>query len=180
LLLSFGRPSESAACGEEVGEGAPPSGVVEGEDAGTDGVVGGAAVGVVCASGVGVAVVVGGAVAVGVGVAWDSAAGVGVIRGDAVAARVGVDAGEGVLPGCPADGAAGCCSQATRRMVAKAMGTMGYLFMPINTDAGSAGIFKPGLKGKGIRALCAIGGSQTVSPREIGLAQNSESFAGQD
>jgi hypothetical protein len=108
-LLSVGRPSEAAACGEEVGEGAPPSGVVEGEG-----------------EGVGVGAVVS---AAGVGVGWGSGVGVGVIRGDAVAAGVAVGAGEGVLAGCA--GAGGCCSHAAPARLIKAMGTMRYLFMPI-------------------------------------------------
>jgi hypothetical protein len=77
---------------------------------------------------------------------WGSGVEVGVIRGDAVASGVAVGAGAGVLAGW-APGAVGCCSQATTAQLIKAMGTMRYLFMPINTDATPPRIFKSGRKG---------------------------------
>ena len=120
-LLNVGRPFDSAADGEEEGDGATTSGVVAGE-AGATGVDCGVAV--VVASGV--------AWACGVGVAADVASGDGVVAG--VAAGDAVGAGDGELAGCPPEGAVGCCSHPTRTL-AKATATTRRLFMPNNTDA---------------------------------------------
>jgi hypothetical protein len=128
-LLNVGRPSDSAADGEEEGDGATTSGVVAGEAG-----AGGVAVGVVC----GVAVVVASACGVGVGVGV--VGGEGVVAG--VAAGGAVGAGDGELAGCPPDGAAGCCSHPTTRTLAKATATTRRLFMPNNTDARTRRIFK--------------------------------------
>jgi len=65
---------------------------------------------------------------------WGSGVEVGVTRGEAVASGDAVGAGEGVLAGW-AGGEGGCCSQATTARLIKAMRNMGYLFMPIDTDA---------------------------------------------
>jgi hypothetical protein len=149
-LLNVGRPSDSAADGEEEGDGATTSGVVEGEAG-----AGGVAVGVVCGvaeevvSGVGVGVVCGVAVVVasacGVGVGVGVVGGEGVVAG--VAAGGAVGAGDGELAGCPPDGAAGCCSHPTTRTLAKATATTRRLFMPNNTDARTRRIFKTRYKG---------------------------------
>jgi hypothetical protein len=137
-----------------------------------------AGVGVVCGSGV----VSGDTVAAGVAAreGWGSGVEFGVIRGDAVASGVAVGGGGGVLAGW-AGGAAGCCSHATTVKLITAMGTMRYLFMPINTDAPPPGIFKRRLKRVEIQALCTIRDVFLgVSPRQIGLAKDSEPLPGQD
>ena len=138
----MGRPSGPPACGEEVGEGAAPSGVVKGEGAGARG-VSEAEVGVAWGSGVGAGVIKGGAVGTGVAAkeGWGSGVEVGEIRGDAVASGDAVGAGEGVLAGW-AGGAGGRCSHALIARLIRAMGTMRYLFMPTNTDAPPRRIFK--------------------------------------
>jgi hypothetical protein len=165
-LLNVGRSSEPAACGEELGEGAAVSGVVEGEGAGAGG-VSVADVGVVCGSGVVAGVISGDAVAAGVAASegWGSGDELGVIRGDVVAAGDAVASGVvvgagggGVLAGWAA-GAAGCCSHATTTKLTMAMGTMRYLFMPIKTDASPRRIFKRRWKRAEIQALCTIRGS---------------------
>ena len=103
-----------------------------------------AGVGVVCGSGVAAGVITGDAVAAGVAASegWGSGVELGVIRGDAVASGVAVGAGGGGVLAGWAGGAAGCCSHATTVKLITAMGTMRYLFMPINTDAPPPGIFK--------------------------------------
>ena len=135
-LLKVGRPSGPPACGEEVGEGAALSGVVEGEGAGAGG-VSEAEVGVAWGSGVEAGVIKGDAVGTGLAVkeGWASGVEVGAVTGDAVGA------GEGVLAGW-AGGAGGCCSHPPPAKLIMAMRTMRYLFMPRNTDASRRGIFK--------------------------------------
>ncbi len=149
-LLNVGRTFDSAADGEEEGDGATTSGVVAGEAEATgvvcgvaDEVVSGVGVGAVC--GVAVVVASGVAGACGVGVAVGVAGGDGVVAG--VAAGGAVGAGDGELAGCPPEGAAGCCSHPTRRTLAKTTATTRRLFMPVNTDARTGEIFKPRYKG---------------------------------
>ena len=102
----MGRPSEVAAEGDELGEGA----VVAGE---------------------GVGAVVGGGVMA--GVADGVIAGVGVLTG--ADRGVALDGGVGELADWPPDGSGDFCSQATTRKLVNAIGTIKSVFTPINTDA---------------------------------------------
>ena len=100
------------------------------------------------------------------------------VRGDAVSAGVGVvGAGDGELAGCPPEGVAGCCSHPATRRLAKATATR-RLFIPKSTDARAGGIFKVRCKGAEIQALCTIEAPPSVLTGQIGLAENSEAFAG--
>ncbi len=137
-LLNIGRTSDSAAKGDEVGEGPTPSGAVRGEGVGVAGVVSGVADGTV--SGVAVTVASGVVVTVASGVAVGVASGVagvgvetGVVSGDDVVAGVeagGVfGAGDGEFAGCPPEGAAGCCSHPARKRLAKAKATTKHLII---------------------------------------------------
>ena len=105
-LLNIGRPSEVAAEGDELGEGA----VTAGE---------------------GVGVAIGGGVPA--GGAEGVVAGVGVLAGDD--RGIALDGGVGELADWPPDGSGDFCSQATTRKLVNAMGTIKSVFTPINTDA---------------------------------------------
>jgi hypothetical protein len=138
-----GRTSDSEAEGEELGEGATPSGVAAGEGVGVAGVVSGVTVELGLAAGV----VFG---AAGVAVATGDPAGVtdALFSGVACVAGVGVvpaavlGAGVGELEGCPPDGVGGCCSHPASRKLKKARATTKHLIMPACTDARGRGIFK--------------------------------------
>jgi hypothetical protein len=105
-LLNVGRVSDSAADGEELGEGA----------------------GAVSVAGVGVVSGVGVEVASGVGVEVASGVAVGVVSGDAVVA--GLDEGDGELAGSP-EGAAGCLSHPPTKKPVKATTTAKHLFIQL-------------------------------------------------
>ena len=109
-LLNFGRPSELAAEGEEVGEGT----VVSGEDLGPAGVISGVAIGV----------------GAGVPAGVSDAAGAGVTVGE-----VTFGGGVGELADGPPAGSAGFCPHPMIRKLATAMGTIKRVFMPLDTDA---------------------------------------------
>ena len=113
-LLNVGRVSDSAADGEELGEGAGAVSVA--------GVGVAAGVGVEAASGVGVGV------ASGVGIEAASEVAVGVVSGDAAAA--GLDEGDGELAGSP-EGAAGCFSHPPTKRPVKATTTTKHLFIQV-------------------------------------------------
>jgi hypothetical protein len=105
-LLNVGRPSEVAAEGDELGEGA----VMAGEEVG---------------------VVIGGGVLA--GVAAGVVTGVGVLVGDD--RGVALDGGVGELADWPPDGSGDFCSQATTRKLVNATATIRSFFTPKNTDA---------------------------------------------
>lgn len=130
-LLNVGRLSEVDADGEEVGEGAVVS---SGEGVGATGVTSG--VGAAGAtSGVGVGVATG--VAVGVLAGVSEAVGAGVLVG-----AVTLAGGEGELADGPPAGSAGFCPHPTISKLATAMGAIKRVFMPLNTDAREASLFK--------------------------------------
>jgi hypothetical protein len=60
-------------------------------------------------------------------------AGAGALAGDDKV--VAFEGGVGELADCPPAGSADFCSHAMTRRLAKAMGTIKRVFMPINTDA---------------------------------------------
>jgi hypothetical protein len=108
-----------------------------------------------------------------------------VVRGDAVSAGVEVNVaagvGDGELAGCPPGGVAGCCSHPATRRLAKATAITRRLFIPKSTDARAGWIFKVRCKGPEIQAFRTIEGAlPSVLTGQIGLAENSEAFAGQD
>lgn len=140
-LLNVGRVSDSAADGEELGEGA--------------GAVSVAGVGVVSGVGVGVASGVGVEVASGVGVEVASGVAVGVVSGDAVVA--GLDEGDGELAGSP-EGAAGCLSHPPTKKPVKATTTAKHLFIQVLPTHEEEGYSRLDVNGASFQALCTIRG----------------------
>jgi hypothetical protein len=161
-------------------------GVASGVAAGVGvGVASGIALGVVSRVGAGVGVGVASGVALGVVSGVAAGVGVGVARGDAFSAGVDVDVaagvGDGELAGCPPGGVAGCCSHPATRRLARATATTRQLFIPKITDARASRIFKVRCKGLEIQAFRTIEGAlASFLTGQIGLAENSEAFTGQD
>jgi hypothetical protein len=142
-LLNVGRPSEVAAEGEEVGEGA----VVVGE--GVDGA------GAVCGFGVLA------------GVADRVALGAGAFSGDDD--WLGLGAGVGEFAAWPPVGSPDFCSQPMTSKLAKAMGTTIRVFMPIIPTHQRYCYSRRGVRRGNHRAKCLMTGYVSGHPPDRGL-----------